>query len=221
MEWQAYICLAFNNNQTEHMKKLLSIFTVAAAASISLAQTNTNETAKMSEPEQKTSAAPIIVIDTSLGAIKAELYADKAPITVSNILAYVDSGFYNGTIFHRVIKGFMIQGGGFTEDMRQKNTNAQIKNEAANGLKNQRGTLAMARTSVVDSATSQFFINHKDNDFLNFRAPNPQGFGYCVFGKVVEGLDIVDKIADVKTGNKMGHGDVPVDPVTILSITRE
>lgn len=201
------------------MKISLLAAALCAAAS-AFANTNTNETVKMPEPEQKTSA-PVIVIDTSLGVIKAELYADKAPITVSNILAYVDSGFYNGTIFHRVIKGFMIQGGGFTEDMRQKNTNAQIKNEAANGLKNQRGTLAMARTSDVDSATSQFFINHKDNDFLNFRAPNPQGFGYCVFGKVIEGIEIVDKIADVRTGNKMGHGDVPVEPVTVLSITRE
>ena len=158
-----------------------------------------------------------VVIDTSLGVIKAELYPDKAPTTVSNFLAYVDEGFYNGTIFHRVISNFMIQGGGFTPDMRQKATKAQIKNEAANGLKNDRGTLAMARTAVVDSATCQFFINHKNNDFLNFQNATPQGFGYCVFGKVTEGLDVLDKIAAVQTAS----GDVPVQTVLIKSITRD
>ena len=158
-----------------------------------------------------------VVIDTSLGVIKAELYTDKAPTTVSNFLAYVDEGFYNGTIFHRVIANFMIQGGGFTPDMRQKATKAQIKNEAANGLKNDRGTLAMARTAIVDSATCQFFINHKNNDFLNFKNATPQGFGYCVFGKVTEGLDVLDKIAAVQTAS----ADVPVQTVLIKSITRD
>ncbi len=162
-----------------------------------------------------------VVIDTSLGSITAELYQDKAPITVANFLAYVDEGFYNGTIFHRVMANFMIQGGGFTPDMNQKPTKAQIKNEAANGLKNDRGTLAMARTAVVDSGTSQFFINHKNNDFLNYQNATAQGFGYCVFGKVTEGLDVLDKIAAVQTGrHPAGHGDVPVEPVKIISITR-
>ena len=162
-----------------------------------------------------------VVIDTTLGSLTAELYQDKAPITVSNFLAYVDDGFFNGTIFHRVIPGFMIQGGGFTSDMNQKPTKAQIKNEAANGLKNERGTLAMARTGIVDSATCQFFINHKNNDSLDYKNATAQGFGYCVFGKVTEGLDVLDKIAAVQTGrHPAGHGDVPVETVKIISITR-
>ena len=162
-----------------------------------------------------------VVIDTTLGTLTAELYQDKAPITVANFLAYVDEGFFNGTIFHRVIPNFMVQGGGFTPDMNQKPTKAQIKNEAANGLKNDRGTLAMARTGVVDSATCQFFINLKGNDFLNYQNATTQGFGYCVFGKVTEGFDVLDKIAAVKTGNHpAGHGDVPVETVKIISITR-
>lgn len=162
-----------------------------------------------------------VTINTSLGTLKAELYEDKAPITVKNFLAYVDEGFYNGTIFHRVIPNFMIQGGGFTPDMHQKATKTQIKNEAENRVSNERGTLAMARTSVVDSATCQFFINHKDNAFLDFQNKTPQGFGYCVFGKVTDGLDVLDKIAAVRTGmHRTGHGDVPVEPVTIISITR-
>ncbi len=162
-----------------------------------------------------------VVIETSMGTMQAELYQDKAPITVANFLAYADAGFYDGTIFHRVIPNFMIQGGGFTPDMDQKPTRAQIKNEAANGLKNARGTLAMARTPVVDSATCQFFINHKDNAFLDYQAPTQQGFGYCVFGKLTEGLDVLDKIAAVQTGrHPTGHGDVPREPVTILSVKR-
>jgi cyclophilin family peptidyl-prolyl cis-trans isomerase len=162
----------------------------------------------------------MVIIKTSLGDIKVKLAADKAPLSVANFLAYVDAGHYNGTIFHRVIDGFMIQGGGFDAQMSQKPTKAAIKNEAANGLKNKRGTLAMARTAIVDSATSQFFINVKDNDFLDFRAPNPQGFGYCVFGEVVEGLDVVDKIKSVKTGVKAGMSDVPLETVEIVSVTR-
>ena len=163
----------------------------------------------------------MIIIKTSKGDIKLELDAAAAPETVKNFLSYVEEGFYNGTIFHRVIPGFMIQGGGFDTDFNQKPTHAPIKNEAANQLPNKRGTIAMARTMAVDSATCQFFINLVDNDFLNFRAPNPQGYGYCVFGKVVEGMDVVDKIAKVKTSSRGFHQDVPVDPVIILDAVTE
>ncbi len=162
----------------------------------------------------------MVIIKTSLGDIKVKLAADKAPLSVANFLAYADAGHYNGTIFHRVMDGFMIQGGGFDAQMSQKPTQAPIKNEAANGLQNKRGTLAMARTAIVDSATSQFFINVKDNAFLDFRAPNPQGFGYCVFGEVVEGMDVVDQIKSVKTGVKAGMSDVPLETVEIVSVTR-
>ena len=171
------------------------------------------------EPEQA-KETDMVLIKTTLGDIKVKLAADKAPLTVANFLAYVDDKHYDGTIFHRVIDGFMIQGGGFDANMRQKPTKAPIKNEAANGLQNKRGTLAMARTAIVDSATSQFFINVKDNGFLDFRAPNPQGFGYCVFGEVVEGLDVVDKIKGVRTTTKAGMSDVPLETVEILSVTR-
>jgi cyclophilin family peptidyl-prolyl cis-trans isomerase len=162
----------------------------------------------------------MVLIKTSKGDIKVELDEAKAPITVANFLGYVDDGYYDGTIFHRVIPDFMIQGGGFAPDMSQKDTKAAIKNEAANGLKNDRGTLAMARTSVVDSATGQFFISLKDNDFLNHTGKNPREFGYAVFAKVVEGMGTVDAIAAVTTGNKNGHGDVPNEPVIIESIKR-
>ena len=162
----------------------------------------------------------LVTIETSLGTMKAELYEDKAPATVANFLAYVDEGFYDGTVFHRVIPGFMIQGGGFTPGMEQKPTKPPIKNEARNGLKNQRGTLAMARTSVVDSATSQFFVNHKDNGFLDFTAPTAQGWGYAVFGRLTEGLDVLDKIAAVPTGRVGWYDDVPKSPVVILSVKR-
>ena len=160
-----------------------------------------------------------IIMDTSLGSITAELYEDKAPITVANFVSYAKEGFYAGTIFHRVIDGFMIQGGGFTKDMNQKPTKAQIKNEAANGLKNSRGTLAMARTSVVDSATSQFFINLVDNDYLDYRGPSPSEFGYCVFGRVVDGMEVVDKIAKVRTGFAGPHQNVPEEPVVIRGVS--
>ena len=156
-----------------------------------------------------------VKLTTSMGPITLQLDREKAPISVENFAKYVDSGHYNGTIFHRVIDGFMIQGGGFTKDMNQKPTNPPIKNEAANGLKNDKYTVAMARTGVVDSATSQFFISVKDNAFLNYTAPNDRGFGYAVFGKVVEGQDVVDKIAKVATGNQRGMGDVPNTPVVI------
>ena len=169
-------------------------------------------------PDEETH--PMILIRTTLGDIKIELYQDKAPITVSNFLEYVDSGFYNGTIFHRVIDGFMIQGGGFTRDMEQKPTRAPIRNEADNGLKNDRGTIAMARTPHIHSATCQFFINVVDNDFLNHNAPTPQGYGYCVFGRVVEGMDVVDKIKSAPTTTVGPFQNVPVDPIEILSVER-
>jgi len=158
---------------------------------------------------------PRVVIETSQGAITVELFRDKAPITVRNFLSYVKEGFYDGLVFHRVIKNFMIQGGGLDENMQPRKNKFAIKNEAANGLKNIRGTVAMARTAVVDSATSQFFINLVDNAFLDHRGKTPDMFGYAVFGQVVEGMDVVDAIAQVKTGNKAGHSDVPVEPVFI------
>jgi peptidyl-prolyl cis-trans isomerase B (cyclophilin B) len=160
-----------------------------------------------------------VVMETSQGTVKIELDAAKAPISVKNFLAYVDDKFYDGTIFHRVIPNFMIQGGGFQPGMKQKATKGEIKNESANGLSNARGTLAMARTSVPDSATSQFFINVKDNTFLD-KAQAQDGVGYAVFGKVIEGMDVVDKIKAVKTGTKGGHGDVPLVDVMINSIRR-
>ncbi len=171
------------------------------------------------EPE-KEKEPDMVIIKTSMGDIKVKLDAEKAPLTVANFLAYADDGHYNGTIFHRVIDGFMVQGGGFDTQMKQKPTRAPVKNEASNGLLNKRGTLAMARTPIVDSATSQFFINLKDNSFLDFRSPSPQGFGYCVFGEVVEGMDVVDKIKAVQTGVKAGMSDVPLETVEILSVTR-
>lgn len=160
-------------------------------------------------------ANPVVVLQTSFGNITIELYPDKAPKTVENFLWYVDHKFYDGLIFHRVIPTFMIQGGGFTPDMNQKQPNAPIKNEANNGLSNLRGTIAMARTNDPNSASSQFFINVKDNKGLDFKSETPQGWGYCVFGKVIEGMDVVDEIRDVKTTTKGGYQDVPEVPVVI------
>ena len=157
----------------------------------------------------------MVKLCTNFGDITLELDAEKAPITVANFLQYVESGFYDGVIFHRVIDDFMIQGGGFDANMKQKKTKDEIKNEADNGLANNNYTVAMARTSIPDSASSQFFINIADNDFLNHTAPTSSGWGYCVFGKVVEGMDVVDKIKAVKTTSKAGHRDVPVEPVII------
>lgn len=159
----------------------------------------------------------MIKLKTNHGELSLELDAEKAPITVANFLGYVQSGFFNNTIFHRVIDGFMVQGGGFEPGMNQKPTGAPIKNEADNGLKNDIYTVAMARTQDPHSATAQFFINASNNDFLNHTSPTPQGWGYCVFGKVVEGQDVVDKIRKVRTGNKGGHQDVPVEDVIIES----
>ena len=157
----------------------------------------------------------MIKLHTNFGTIGIELDHEKAPLTAANFEQYVKDGFYDGVIFHRVIKGFMVQGGGMDADMKEKQTRATIENEAANGLKNDKYTLAMARTSAPHSASAQFFINTTNNDFLNFKAPNPQGFGYAVFGKVVDGFDVVDQIEGVKTGNKGFHQDVPKDAVVI------
>jgi peptidyl-prolyl cis-trans isomerase B (cyclophilin B) len=160
---------------------------------------------------------PQVMLETSMGMIKIELFKEKAPITVRNFLSYVKEGYYDGLIFHRVIKDFMIQGGGLNEEMETKKPKFAIKNEATNGLKNTRGTLAMARTAAVDSATCQFFINTVDNAFLDNKGKHQDNFGYCVFGQVLEGMDVVDQIRAVKTGSKNGHSDVPLEPIFITS----
>ena len=164
-------------------------------------------------------SAAHILMTTTIGSMTLELDADKAPKTVENFLSYVTNGHYDGTIFHRVIDNFMIQGGGFTTDMEQKSTQAPIDNEANNGLKNARGTIAMARTQDPHSATAQFFINISENDFLNHTGENMQGWGYAVFGKVTEGEEVIDKIRGVPTGNQAGHQDVPLEPIIIESVT--
>lgn len=160
-----------------------------------------------------------ITVETTHGNIIIELNEDKAPETVKNFLSYVENGFFDGTIFHRVIPNFMIQGGGFEVGMTEKSTEEEIKNEADNGLANDRGTIAMARTNEPHSATSQFFINHNDNSFLNHTAPTGTGWGYCVFGKVTDGMDVVDAIAAVSTGNNGGHGDVPVEDIVMTKVS--
>ena len=160
-----------------------------------------------------------VTIATTVGQMTLELDAENAPKTVENFLAYASSGFYDGTIFHRVINNFMIQGGGFTTDMEQKPTQAPVDNEANNGLKNERGTIAMARTQDPHSATAQFFINVQDNDFLNHTGENMQGWGYTVFGKITQGEDVLDKIRCVQTGSQGGHQDVPTEPIIIESIS--
>ncbi len=157
----------------------------------------------------------LVDLDTSKGTIQLELDDEKAPLTVKNFITNVENGHFDGTVFHRVIKGFMVQGGGFEPGMKQKPSDAPVENEANNGLKNVRGSVAMARTNDPHSATAQFFINVSDNDFLNHSAPTPQGWGYCVFAEVVDGLDVLDAIRKVKTGNKGGHQDVPTDDVII------
>jgi peptidyl-prolyl cis-trans isomerase A (cyclophilin A) len=159
----------------------------------------------------------MIVFETTLGNFTVEFFEKEAPLSVANFLKYVDDGFFDGTIFHRIVPGFVIQGGGFTEDMTQKRTQPPVKNEADNGLKNERGTLSMARTNDINSATSQFFVNLKDNDFLDHKRGN---FGYAVFARVTEGMDVVDKIAAVETGRRRGHDDVPLEPVVMKSVRR-
>jgi peptidyl-prolyl cis-trans isomerase A (cyclophilin A) len=160
----------------------------------------------------------VVIFETNLGNVEIELYADKAPVSVENFLAYVDSGFYDGTIFHRVVPGFVIQGGGFTEEMSEKGTQPPIKNEADNGVKNTRGTLSMARTQDINSATSQFFVNLADNAFLD---NGERDFGYAVFGKVVSGMEIVDQIAAAPTGRRGQHQDVPMEPAIVRSARRK
>jgi peptidyl-prolyl cis-trans isomerase B (cyclophilin B) len=187
--------------------KVIKFVTLLAVFNIALAQ------------QGGSMPATTVLIKTNKGDITVKLDGDKAPITVENFLAYTKEGFYDGTIFHRVIPGFMIQGGGFDKNFDQKKTKAPIKNEAANGLKNKRGTLAMARTSDPNSATGQFFINLTDNDFLNYTSATPQGYGYAVFGEVTEGMDVVDAIAKVQTANRNGHQNVPVEEVVIESVT--
>lgn len=175
---------------------------------------------KPTEKAPVTTTAPKVKLHTSLGDIVIQLNAEKAPVTTANFLGYVKDGFYDGTIFHRIIKNFMAQGGGFTEKWDQKSTKAPIENEADNGLLNNRGTIAMARTSDPQSATAQFFINYVDNGFLNFKSKTPQGYGYAVFGEVVEGMDVVDKMATVPTGRGGPMPtDVPQTPIVILSAT--
>ncbi len=183
---------------------------------MSLASLCFSSTPKDQQPMTDKQKNPIVLIKTTQGDIKVELYADKAPLSVKNFLQYVNEGFYDHTIFHRVIEGFMIQGGGFTKDMQQKTTHATIKNEAENGLSNKAGTLAMARTSDVNSATAQFFINTVDNPFLDFKGKSSSAYGYCVFGKVIEGMDVVNKIKKVKTANKGPFENVPVETVEII-----
>ncbi len=205
---------------------LTAFIAPVAASAQDAAKKSEAKPAATAKKDEKTKASgdkkmTTVIIETSLGNIEAEINAEKAPVSAANFLKYVDKKHYDGLIFHRVISGFMIQGGGMDEKMQEKKNDAPIKNEAANGLKNDRGTLAMARTSVVDSATSQFFINTVDNGFLNYRSPDPQGFGYAVFGKVTSGMDIVDKIRAVPTGSMNGMSDVPKTPVVIKTIKRK
>lgn len=175
--------------------------------------------APLATPPAAAQDNPVVVIETSLGAITAELDRGNAPVSVANFLAYADAGYYAGTVFHRVIRGFMIQGGGLTADLERKETRAPIRNEAANGLSNERGTLAMARTNAVDSATSQFFINTVDNAGLDNRGTSPAEYGYAVFGRVIDGMDVVDRIENVATGRRGPFQDVPETTVEILSVT--
>lgn len=190
-----------------------------AAPQTTAARDSTAGTTGTTNGDSTMSGTTTVSIKTSMGDITAELDAAKAPLTVANFLSYVKDGSYAGTIFHRVMPGFMVQGGGFTPDMQQKPTHAPVKNEADNGLKNLRGTLAMARTNVVDSATSQFFMNVVDNAFLDFKSTTAQGYGYAVFGKVTAGMDVVDAIVAVPTTTKGQNENVPVTPVLIESIT--
>ena len=170
--------------------------------------------------QSKETAMTSVTINTTIGAIHLELDQDKAPITVANFVALANAGYYEGTIFHRIIPGFMVQGGGLTEDMQNKSSGTDpIQNEANNGLANDRGSIAMARTMDPHSATGQFFVNHKDNDFLNHTAETPQGWGYAVFGKVTDGMDVVDQLAESPTGMVGGYQDAPLEPVTIESVT--
>ncbi len=197
------------------MRLILLILVVLVAATMTIVPP-----AFAGEKKMAKKANPTVVMETSEGVITIELWADKAPVTVKNFLRYTDEKFYDGTIFHRVIDNFMIQGGGFSADMKKKNAHEPVKNEATSELKNDRGTIAMARTSQVNSATCQFFINLKNNDFLNHRDNTSRGFGYAVFGKVIKGQEVVDRIAKVKTTTSSPYRDVPAKPVVIKSVRR-
>jgi len=199
-------------------KRIVTLFWVAVLVVIGV-QANA-PMVKAEEQQSRGRIEPMVVMETSEGTITIELWAEKAPMTVKNFLRYVDEGYYDGTVFHRVIDGFMIQGGGLTADLKPKETRDPIKNEASPELKNERGTIAMARTNMINSATSQFFINVVDNDFLNQKNKTPMGFGYCAFGKVVAGMDVVDKIKEVPTSTQGQFENVPVNPVVIKSIKR-
>lgn len=196
------------------MKRFILIMALAAFVVVAMTMT-------ASAKDKKEKGNPVVVISTNFGDMEVELFAKEAPLTVQNFLWYVDNKFYDGLIFHRVIDNFMIQGGGFTQDMEKKAGNPAIDNEATNGLSNEKYTIAMARTSVVNSATSQFFINNKDNPALDHKNKTSQGFGYCVFGKVTAGKEVVDKISKVETGNKNGMANVPLKPVIIKRAYRE
>lgn len=196
------------------MSKVRSIFILSFLMMTGLCFSLTEESKTMNKDKN-----PTVLVHTNMGDMTIELYQDKAPITVKNFLQYVNDGHYKGTIFHRVIDGFMVQGGGFTKDFKQKSTRAGIQNEADNGLKNTKGTVAMARTSDVNSASAQFFINVADNDFLNFRSKSPSEYGYAVFGKVISGMDVVEKMKKVKTGSHGPYDDVPTTPIEILDVT--
>ena len=196
------------------MKRVMGIFLAAMLGLLPATGFSTDK-------ETKGVGMVTVHMETTAGTIVLELDGSKAPDTVANFVAYASAGYYDGTIFHRVIPGFMIQGGGFTPDMQQKSTNAPVENEADNGLKNDTGTIAMARTSDPNSATAQFFINVSDNTFLNHSAPTAQGWGYAVFGKVVDGMDAVRSVEKVSTGNTGGHSDVPVEAVVINKVTVE
>ena len=194
------------------------LFILGCASNSSIAsQTQPNSTSNANNQETTMSNMPLVELETSMGNITIELNEEKAPKTVENFLNYVNSGHYEGTIFHRIIDGFMIQGGGMDAEMNEKKTNAPVENEADNGLKNDQGTIAMARTQDPHSATSQFFINVKDNDFLNHSGKNAQGWGYTVFGKVTSGMDVIEKMRSVPTGRFGMHADVPSTPVVINS----
>lgn len=202
------------------MKKLLA-FVCLAGLILAGCDDQKQETPKENDKKAvEQSGSPVVLIKTSMGDIEVQLDPAKAPKTVKNFLQYVDDKAYDGTIFHRVIPNFMIQGGGFTPDMSQKETRDPIANEADNGLTNDRGTIAMARTMIVDSATNQFFINTKDNVFLNHKSKDQRGYGYCVFGKVISGMDVVDNIEKAETTFKGSYQDVPKDTIKIISITR-
>lgn len=207
----------------QSLSRILSIrtrlFSLACVAALAMGLGGPVQASSTTDQGKPMSTHPQVKLHTNMGDMLIELDAEKAPKTVENFLTYVKEGFYDGTVFHRVINNFMVQGGGFEVGMKQKQTHAPVENEANNGLKNDRYTLAMARTADPHSATAQFFINVADNDFLNFTAPTSNGWGYTVFGKVVEGTEIVDEIKKLKTGNKGFHQDVPVDDVIIESAT--